>query len=371
MTIWPRFVCLFASLTPCGWYLLTMHVHAARCCLLGTAVGDAVGLPREGLSPLRASRLFPNPDRHALLFGRGLLSDDREHACMAAQALLTSGGDPDRFERALAVRLRSWTLALPAATGLATLRAGLKLCAGFGPRRSGVDSAGNGPMMRAPIIGAAVRDRSRIMPLVRISTRITHTDTRADDAALLVAIAAHMRANGESIAPSALSNSVNAVADRPLHTDILRCLDQVELAVLAGWSSPEFARQLGLDRGVSGFALQTLPIVLLAASRAGDNLRAGVLDVIACGGDTDSTAAIVGGIIGAGGIESPDDWLRGIIEWPRTPEWIGRLGNLLDSPSVEPIEGIPTVPYPAAVARNAIFAAVVLTHGFRRLLPPY
>lgn len=39
--------------------------------LLGTAVGDALGLPREGLSPKRAWRMLGDEERHA---GAGLVS---------------------------------------------------------------------------------------------------------------------------------------------------------------------------------------------------------------------------------------------------------------------------------------------------------
>ena len=53
--------------------------------LLGTMAGDALGLPREGLSARRTRRLFGGaPLRHRLLLGRGLCSDDTEHACMVA-----------------------------------------------------------------------------------------------------------------------------------------------------------------------------------------------------------------------------------------------------------------------------------------------
>ncbi len=58
--------------------------------LLGTAVGDAIGLPHEGLHPQRiAQRLERGPLRHALLLGRGMLSDDTEHASMVARATAT------------------------------------------------------------------------------------------------------------------------------------------------------------------------------------------------------------------------------------------------------------------------------------------
>lgn len=67
--------------------------------LLGTAVGDALGLPAEGLSPSRQRKWWPGPLRHRFLFGRGMVSDDTEHAFMTAQALLAAQGDVEKFRR--------------------------------------------------------------------------------------------------------------------------------------------------------------------------------------------------------------------------------------------------------------------------------
>ena len=107
-------------------------------CLLGTAVGDALGLPYEGMSPGRGARMFPDPGRHHLLPGYGMVSDDTEHACFVALALLRSQGQPDAFEKRLAASLRWWLLGLPAGVGLATLRSVSRLWLGFPPSRSGV-----------------------------------------------------------------------------------------------------------------------------------------------------------------------------------------------------------------------------------------
>ena len=70
--------------------------------LLGTVVGDALGLPREGLTPRRAQRLFGDGVEHALLGRRGMLSDDTDHTCMVVQAFLAARGDVSRFRRSLA-----------------------------------------------------------------------------------------------------------------------------------------------------------------------------------------------------------------------------------------------------------------------------
>ena len=86
------------------------RVTAFAGCLLGTAVGDALGLPFEGIGPRRMRRLHALPLRHRLVMGRGLLSDDTEHACLNAQALARSGGDPEVFLERLAwgLRLGCW-----------------------------------------------------------------------------------------------------------------------------------------------------------------------------------------------------------------------------------------------------------------------
>ena len=69
--------------------------------LLGTAVGDAVGLPAEGISRSRARKMFKGPWRHRLIMNRGMISDDTEHALFTAQALLAHGDDVDAFQRSL------------------------------------------------------------------------------------------------------------------------------------------------------------------------------------------------------------------------------------------------------------------------------
>jgi len=121
--------------------------------LIGTAVGDALGLPFEGLSAQRQEKLRRRPLQHQLVAGFGMVSDDTEHTWMIAQSLLKSHGNVNGFQRSFASALRWWLLRLPAGVGFATLRAILKLWAGISPHKSGVFSAGNGPAMRSAILG--------------------------------------------------------------------------------------------------------------------------------------------------------------------------------------------------------------------------
>ena len=64
------------------------RLNRVRGTLLGTAVGDALGLPSEGISRRRAQRLFKGRWRHRLVLNRGMISDDTEHTLFVAQPLL-------------------------------------------------------------------------------------------------------------------------------------------------------------------------------------------------------------------------------------------------------------------------------------------
>ena len=177
--------------------------------ILGTAVGDALGLPYEGLSPRRAQGLLGTPDRYRFFLGRGMVSDDTEHACMVMQALIAAGDDVHSFTHDLAWRLRFWLLGLPAGIGLATLKAAIRLWLGVPPERSGVCSAGNAPAMRSVVLGAAIEDLELLRHLVTASTRLTHTDPKADYGAFAVALAARMAAVANRLMPGSLRQNFN------------------------------------------------------------------------------------------------------------------------------------------------------------------
>lgn len=338
--------------------------------LLGTAVGDSLGLPREGLGPRRAARLYRGPLRQRFAFGHGMLSDDTEHACMTAQALLAHGDDPARFAGALARKLRWWVLGLPAAIGWGTLRALVRSWAGVPPSRSGVRSAGNGAVMRAPIIGAWTEDPDRIAAFVEASTRITHRDPRAAAGALAVAVAAHRAVRVDRVEPFRV---LGEIRERIVDRELLGALDRVGDALALGWAPAQLAEELGLGRrGVTGYVHHTVPICLHAWLRSPADFRRVVTEVIELGGDTDTTGAIagalVGGSVGAAGI--PADWLA-IADWPRSVAWIRALGSRLETAQREERGRPLRLWWPAIPLRNALFAGIAIATVLRRLLPPY
>lgn len=344
--------------------------------LIGLAVGDALGLPWEGISRRRQARWAPTLDGHALFFGRGMVSDDTEHACMVAQAVAVSGGDPAQFTRNLSWRLRFWLLRLPAGIGLATLKSILKLWLGFGHSRSGVFSAGNGPSMRSPIIGVLYEeDPARRRALVHCSTMLTHRDPKAEYAAQAVALAASMSCRSDVTMEVEDFFDACEAEHWKEGAEFYELLDRVRRSLTASESTGDFAaRAMGLGNGITGYSYHTVPIVLHAWLRHPEDYAAAVEEVIRCGGDTDTSAAIVGAIIGArvGEEGIPAAWREDLIEWPCGLAWIRRVGLTAARAARQ---GQRTKPVSmngvGVIVRNVLFALVILGHGFRRLLPPY
>lgn len=331
--------------------------------LIGTAVGDSLGLPREGLRPERARRMFGGTLRQGFVLGRGMISDDTEHACMTAQALLEAGEDEGRFARVLARKLRWWLAALPPGIGWGTLRALVRSWIGWSPARSGVRSAGNGAVMRAPIIGAWFEDRERMARFVEASTVITHRDPRANAGALAIAIAAHHAVRAPRIEAAEILEDVRA---RAADGELRRRVDGVEAALAKGWDVEQFAEAMGFEGGVSGYVHDTVAACLFAWLRQPEDARRVIEDVIGMGGDSDTTGAIAGALVGATvGVEGlPTEWMA-VADWPRSITWIRTLGARVSARG-KPLR----LWWPAMPVRNGVMLAIALAHGLRRLGPP-
>jgi ADP-ribosyl-[dinitrogen reductase] hydrolase len=218
--------------------------------------------------------------------------------------------------------------------------------------------------MRAPIIGAWFDDPDQMARFVVASTSITHRDPRAHAGALAIAIAAHHAVRDPEIDAGIVLDDIRArVADR----ELLDVLGHVERALVRSHESLELARELGLERGVTGYVYHTVPMCLHAWLRCPKDFRRAVGDVVLIGGDADTTGAIVGALAGASAGEAaiPPEWLA-ITDFPRSAAWIrGLAARLRDRAGPLPL------PWPIVPLRNAVFAAIVLATGLRRLLPPY
>jgi ADP-ribosylglycohydrolase len=340
--------------------------------LLGAAVGDALGIAYENLAPRRALRLFPRTDAYHLLPKVGLISDDAEHVIMTARALARSGGEPAQFLCGLAQELRLWIVSLPAGTGLATARAGVKLWYGVSPYQSGVFSAGNAPALRAGLIGVACANdavlRESLLPL---STRLTHTDPKAlHGAQVAAALGAHAAQRfRQRLTPDTVASLVQ-------NTDAeLRALLEATLESVVQAQSPEaFAQSQGWTRGVSGYIYHTIAVALHAWLSYPQSFEQSVQSLIRCGGDTDSTAALLGLWIGAqwGASAIPERWRQRLLDPLARPSMLRQTAQAVaDSLTNRQATPIARPMFLLRLGRNCMFLALVLAHVVRRALPPY
>jgi ADP-ribosyl-[dinitrogen reductase] hydrolase len=114
-----------------------------------------------------------------------------------------------------------------------------------------------------------------------------------------------------------------------------------------------------------------MTMVLFIWLRHRGDFSAVIGEAIACGGDTDTVAAIAGGIAGAEAASFNPGWIDGLVDRPHTVDYIRRLGSALAESSAGCPVKPPSVSSWQIPFRNLIFLIAVIFHGFRRLLPPY
>lgn len=337
------------------------HAERLRGVLLGAALGDALGLPTEGMSPERIARRFGRLDRFRMLGATGFVSDDTEQAALVAQSLGRYPDDPTACSNAFRRSLAGWFWRLPWGVGMATIKACLRATCGLRP--SGVHSAGNGAAMRAAVVGVFFADDPDArLRFGRALAEVTHLDERAAAGALFV---------------SELAAAVCQTADRAESFHVALAIvnePQLHAALIRGEALAASAAETAhaaKELRTTGYVLHTVPFAAFCFLRYGDHPLPALQEAIAAGGDTDSIAAVLGGWLGAlhGEAKLPADLLIRIHNGPFGPSHLRALGTHLDHVHRgEP--GTPPGYSPlAALLRNLLLYPVVLAHGFRRLLP--
>jgi ADP-ribosylglycohydrolase len=168
----------------------------------------------------------------------------------------------------------------------------------------GQGSWGNGAAMRVPPLGAwFAGDLDRVVEQARLSAIVTHAHPEAVAGAIAVAVTAALAVDGvpagDIIAAtlartpdSEVAARLRQVADRPFTDEPASIAAEVGSGLLL--SAPD-----------------TVPYTIWCAARHLDDLEAALWATVSGGGDTDTTCAMVGGIIaGRAGLSSaPAEWL--------------------------------------------------------------
>lgn len=229
--------------------------------------------------------------------------------------------------------------------------------------------------MRSSIIGIAFHDDISVMKhFIKKTTAITHSDPKAYYGSMAIALAASMSATCQPVDyPEYKIRLISALND-PEAGELFELIEFAHRSANQEDRTLDFAKKIGCTQGVSGYMYHTVPCVIQTWLRYQNDFSNGIKEIILAGGDTDTTAAILGGIIGArvGKDGIPTEWLNHIVEWPKTIHWIELLGiELSKVKKQEENCRIPHYFYPGVLLRNLLFLGVVLFHGFRRIFPPY
>jgi ADP-ribosylglycohydrolase len=272
------------------------HTRISLCydSLTGLSVGDALGaqffLAGRRPTDLGAGIVPPAPWEW---------TDDTEMACSVVAELRDHGEiDQDRLATAFAHRCEPYRGYGPGAVViLREIRDGRPWQEAARVVFAGAGSMGNGSAMRVPPLGAyfaASLDHAADQALR--SAEVTHAHPEGVVGGIAVAVAAAFAASarmrGERPEPIAVLDSV-----RPYLVDgqVARGVGRARGLLRKG--TGEAAYELG--NGAQATAGDTVPFTLWCAAQFLDDYPAAVTACVEAGGDVDTTAAIVGGIVGA------------------------------------------------------------------------
>lgn len=319
----------------------------SRATLLGLAWGDVLGCPVEYWpKPLIAEvygRYQTLPERYPLeripadpyirqhLRPLGLHSDDTQQAIVLLHSCLQDGGwQVGRWAEQLLQgrRRKAWR-----GTGRNFRSAVAKIAEGCPPLQCGSDTAGIGGAMRIAPVGALYHDRpAELLRVVVEATVTTHADIRAVSLAVAVATCCAWLVGGMEAAevrarlPDHLAGIESAVAQQGLLAPVdaaqthavsttLRQFLATAWADLASLRAALAGLAASLDVDLRGMAppsnhafvqlggVHAVCVGLWPGQEAPAALLSGVVEE---GGDTDTVAAIAGGILGA---RHGDDWI--------------------------------------------------------------
>lgn len=284
-------------------------------CLIGCAVGDAVGLPVEGydtdictryVNEIVTPELISTYHRYNFTFGQ--YSDDTQ---LTRETFITLTQCKGRLDPAV-FALRIAMLFQPGAYrivgyGKQTALATEKIRAGAHYTECGCDKGnGNGGVMRSACIGVilAGHSRSEIASAAQTMSSVTHASIACRDAAAAIALAAHyslMTTHFDIAHAHAYITGCDLISDE-FKAYIKEVVDLVNVDMPTASAR---IREIGLSKGerrwgngISVGVRQTSLWALWCLCKSPDNYTEAISLAIAVGGDVDSTAAIVGALVG-------------------------------------------------------------------------
>ena len=283
-------------------------------CLMGCAVGDALGAPFEGYWDHQLPRKSVLMARFAEVEGypRGQYTDDTQLTLATVESIVGRDRlDPVDIALAIATLWKNHSVVGPG--GSCTFAANAFLKTGdWTTCGAPVGQAGNGTAMRTAAIGLYfLRDPEQLSSDVALVSRITHHDPRSVAGGVAIAKAAQWLATTEAINEVVFCEAM-ADAMLPFDAAFAALVEQLPIRLgedrdtaihaiaWAGSPKPEFSRPI-----ITPFVVPTVLASLWIVLRNPNSWEDAVAEAIHLGGDVDTLGAIVGALMGARlGIES-------------------------------------------------------------------
>ena len=301
------------------------RLSRAHGALAGLALGDALGMPTQAMSPEQIRAVYGRitglvdadaSQPYAPGMPAGSVTDDTEQALLVASLLVRGRGSSSGRVALNAVEFAHALLAWEDSMiergsldllGPSTKAALERVRAGADPLSVGGAGTTNGAAMRVTPIGIAVStaDPEAFAESVWSSCRVTHATRQGFQSAALVAAAVSMGIDAASSSASdvraLLWEAVSYVASlsprgawAPDPDVVAATRRALELASTPPLPSPEL---LAEQIGSSVASAQAIPMAFALLAR--DPSPRALLDAANIGGDTDTIGAIAGAILGA------------------------------------------------------------------------
>ena len=296
--------------------------------LAGLALGDALGMPTQAMSPQQIQTVYGHvtglvdgdkSQPYAPGMAAGSVTDDTEQALLIASLLLKGHGsglnlDAGEFSHALLAwedsMIERGSLDL---LGPSTKAALERVRAGENPLRVGGEGTTNGAAMRVTPIGiaASTSDRQLFADAVWSSCQVTHATRQGFQSAALVAAAVSLGIDaGAADVTDLLWKAVAFVRSLPERgawspePDVVAATHRaLKLAAQPASSLEWLAGQIG----TAVASAQAIPMAFALLAR--DPSPRALLQAANLGGDTDTIGAISGAILGASlGVEVFDGY---------------------------------------------------------------
>jgi ADP-ribosylglycohydrolase len=253
-------------------------------------------------------------------------TDDSEMAFSVFRMLATRGAvDRDELAMSFAERCEPSRGYGPGAVAiLGLIRSGTPWPIAASTAFEGEGSCGNGAAMRVAPLGAYFADSTAHAAAEAIAaSEVTHAHPEGIDGGVAVAVAASLAAKGRLSGHRAAPREIIEVVARSVDPagQVRRGLERA--LTLLGRPADVAAYELG--NGSTATAQDTVPFTIWLAATFLDDYPRAIRACVAAGGDMDTTAAIVGGIVAAytgvgtaGGV--PERW---VAAREPLPPWVG------------------------------------------------